>query len=83
VGATLQEPNVWATLTEHDSVVFNDNDFEIFVVSVLVGWVVFVAHFSPLVVRLITPSSIHHHHCNQQIYHRMPTQQRTSIKSLK
>ena len=31
VGARLQEPDVWANLTEHDSVIFRDNDFEIFV----------------------------------------------------
>ena len=27
---TLEEPDVWATLTEHDSVIFRDNDFEVF-----------------------------------------------------
>jgi hypothetical protein len=27
----MEEPNVWATLTEHDSVIFQDNDFEFFV----------------------------------------------------
>lgn len=31
VGAELEEPNVWATLKEHDSVIFQDNDFEIFI----------------------------------------------------
>jgi hypothetical protein len=31
VGAELEEPHVWATLTEHDSVIFHDNDFEIFI----------------------------------------------------
>ena len=31
VGAELQEPHVWATLTEHDSVIFHDNDFEMFI----------------------------------------------------
>jgi Carbohydrate family 9 binding domain-like len=31
VGAELEEPHVWATLTEHDSVIFNDNDFEVFI----------------------------------------------------
>jgi hypothetical protein len=31
VGAKLEEPHVWATLTKHDSVIFRDNDFEIFV----------------------------------------------------
>jgi hypothetical protein len=30
VGAELAEPQVWATLTEHDSVIFRDNDFEVF-----------------------------------------------------
>jgi predicted metalloprotease with PDZ domain len=31
VAALLEEPHVWGTLTKHDSVVFNDNDFEIFI----------------------------------------------------
>jgi len=31
VGARLEEPHVWGTLTRHDSVIFNDNDFEIFI----------------------------------------------------
>lgn len=31
VGAELQEPEVWATLTENESVIFHDNDFEIFI----------------------------------------------------
>jgi hypothetical protein len=31
IGATLDEPHVWATLREHDSVIFRDNDFEVFV----------------------------------------------------
>lgn len=31
IGADLQEPHVWATLTEHDSVIFQDNDFEVFI----------------------------------------------------
>jgi hypothetical protein len=30
VAAELEEPHVWATLTEHDSVIFHDNDFELF-----------------------------------------------------
>lgn len=30
IAAELEEPNVWATLTEHDSVIFHDNDFEVF-----------------------------------------------------
>ena len=29
--AELEEPHVWATLTERDSVIFYDNDFEIFI----------------------------------------------------
>ncbi|HJP82583.1 MAG TPA: carbohydrate-binding family 9-like protein [Fimbriimonadaceae bacterium] len=31
VGAELKEPHLWATLTEHDSVIFQDNDFEVFI----------------------------------------------------
>ena len=31
VAAELEEPQVWATLTEHDAVIFNDNDFEVFI----------------------------------------------------
>lgn len=31
VGAWMEEPHVWATLTEHDSVIFHDNDFEVFI----------------------------------------------------
>ena len=30
VAAELEEPDVWATLTLHDSVIFRDNDFEVF-----------------------------------------------------
>jgi Carbohydrate family 9 binding domain-like len=30
VAAELEEPHVWATLTTHDSVIFHDNDFEVF-----------------------------------------------------
>lgn len=30
IAAELVEPHVWATLTEHDSVIFHDNDFEVF-----------------------------------------------------
>ena len=30
IGAELEEPHVWATLTQHDSVIFRDNDFEVF-----------------------------------------------------
>lgn len=28
--AEIEEPHVWATLAQHDSVIFNDNDFEMF-----------------------------------------------------
>ncbi|HET7696883.1 MAG TPA: FAD:protein FMN transferase [Vicinamibacterales bacterium] len=31
VAADLDEPDVWATLTERDSIIFRDNDFEIFI----------------------------------------------------
>lgn len=31
IAARLDEPHVWATLTEHDSVIFHDNDFEVFI----------------------------------------------------
>jgi len=31
VAAELEEPHVWATLTNHDAVIFNDNDFEVFI----------------------------------------------------
>ncbi len=31
IGAKLEEPHVWGTLTEHDSVIFHDNDFEVFI----------------------------------------------------
>ena len=30
IGAEMEEPHLWATLTEHDSVIFQDNDFEVF-----------------------------------------------------
>jgi hypothetical protein len=30
-GAELEEPEIWATLTERDSVIFHDNDFEVFI----------------------------------------------------
>lgn len=29
--AQLEEPHIWATLTQRDAVIFNDNDFEIFI----------------------------------------------------
>ncbi|WP_295650649.1 carbohydrate-binding family 9-like protein [uncultured Mucilaginibacter sp.] len=31
IAAHLTEPQVWATLKQHDQVIFNDNDFEVFV----------------------------------------------------
>ena len=31
VAAEMEEPDVWATLTDRDSVIFHDNDFEIFI----------------------------------------------------
>ena len=31
IGADLVEPHLWATLREHDSVIFHDNDFEFFI----------------------------------------------------
>src|SRR6267154_6658070 len=31
VAAQLEEPHVWATITQHDAVIFNDNDFEVFI----------------------------------------------------
>ena len=31
IGAEMEEPDVWATLTERDSVIFRDNDFEVFI----------------------------------------------------
>ena len=31
VGAYLEEQNIWATLTERDSIIFQDNDFEVFI----------------------------------------------------
>lgn len=31
IGAEMEEPHLWATLTEHDSVIFRDNDFEVFI----------------------------------------------------
>ncbi|MGQ0626758.1 MAG: carbohydrate-binding family 9-like protein [Phycisphaerales bacterium] len=30
VGAEMEEPRAWATLTEHDSIVYHDNDIEVF-----------------------------------------------------
>ena len=31
IGADLTEPHLWATLREHDSVIFRDHDFEVFI----------------------------------------------------
>lgn len=31
VAAELEEPDVWATLTERDAVIYHDNDFEVFI----------------------------------------------------
>ena len=31
IAAELEEPHVWGTLTERDSVIFQDNDFEVFI----------------------------------------------------
>ena len=31
IAAELTEPNVWATITQHDAVIFQDNDFEVFI----------------------------------------------------
>jgi hypothetical protein len=31
IGAELEEPNVWATLKERDSIIYQDNDFEVFI----------------------------------------------------
>jgi hypothetical protein len=31
IGADLVEPNLWATMKEHDSVLFHENDFELFI----------------------------------------------------
>lgn len=30
IAAVMEEPHVWATLTERDSIIFHDNDFEVF-----------------------------------------------------
>jgi len=30
IAAEMEEPHLWATLTEHDSIIFHDNDFEVF-----------------------------------------------------
>ena len=31
IGAELEEPQVWATLTNHDAIIFHDPDFEVFI----------------------------------------------------
>ncbi len=31
VAAEMEEPHLWATYTEHDSIVFQENDFEVFI----------------------------------------------------
>jgi hypothetical protein len=31
VGAEMEEPDLWATLTERDAVIYRDNDFEVFI----------------------------------------------------
>ncbi len=31
IGAELQEPDIWGTLTERDAVIYHDNDFEVFI----------------------------------------------------
>jgi hypothetical protein len=31
IAAEIEEPHVWATLTQHDSVIFQDPDFEVFI----------------------------------------------------
>eukprot|EP00913_Durusdinium_trenchii_P028353 g26581.t1 len=31
IAAKMEEPHVWGTLTKHDSVIFHDNDFEVFI----------------------------------------------------
>ena len=31
IGASMEEPHVWGTLTERDAVIYHDNDFEVFI----------------------------------------------------
>ena len=31
IGVVMEEPDLWATYTEHDQIVFHENDFEIFI----------------------------------------------------
>ena len=30
IASEMEEPHVWGTLTDHDAVIFRDNDFEVF-----------------------------------------------------
>jgi hypothetical protein len=31
IAAQLQEPHIWATIKERDAIIYQDNDFEIFI----------------------------------------------------
>src|SRR5260221_11226172 len=31
IATQIYDPNVWATLTRHDAIIFHDNDFEVFI----------------------------------------------------
>ena len=31
IGADMEDPHVWGTLTKRDSIIYNDNDFEVFI----------------------------------------------------
>ncbi|HRO44432.1 carbohydrate-binding family 9-like protein [Agriterribacter sp.] len=31
IAAEMEEPHIWATLTQHDQIIYHDNDFEIFI----------------------------------------------------
>jgi Carbohydrate family 9 binding domain-like len=31
IAAVLEEPHIWATLKDHDAIIFHDNDFEVFI----------------------------------------------------
>ncbi len=31
IAAELEEPHVWGKLTRHDQIIYNDNDFEVFI----------------------------------------------------
>jgi hypothetical protein len=31
IAAELEEPNIWATLKQHDEIIYHDNDFEVFI----------------------------------------------------